>query len=99
MQDGIVYASFDENFEMYTLFPKPSKIKSFKKDQFKDNVRDYIGSNDDHYGFVFRNEFENCGKEIKGDIVLFMQNKNYRAKRKKEQEEKVLAVALKYFYI
>jgi hypothetical protein len=79
---NVVYAPEFERELMYSVFPKPAKIKSFTRNQFKDIPHESINTNDDHdFSFVFRGEFEKCGREIKGDIINHFEKKQRKRKR------------------
>jgi hypothetical protein len=87
---GTVYAPAFENEMMYEVFPKPSKVKPFRRNDFKDNPeRGYIHNPvldlDKNYMFAFRGEFEKCGRAIDGDIIYYSKK---RQRRKKKAQEK-----------
>jgi hypothetical protein len=67
---------------MHKIFPHPKKIKSFTRNKFKDNPQESIKEDNDLYSSAFRGEFENCGREIEGDIYAYWERKRKRKRKK-----------------
>lgn len=85
---GTIYAPLYEQFELKEVFDQ-LRNKSFTRETFADRgsptpfgakYQEMQKDVEWEAGFVFRGDFENCGKLIKGDILKYQQRMEKKRK-------------------